>query len=179
MGITADVAKAWNEFAIQSAITSDKINTRIGGPVFYEPKNISSILCKFVKRGIAKKGKFPGFYIKLKSITCVPKKKKAKVVSVIDAFNEVARPIPNEPLLDTLTIGKSILAVIDSLKDKIIELRQELNEEKKESKVLIERIKEMQKMYCQAQQKIIELNSGKNQGLKLSDLNEFRGKLPE
>lgn len=164
MGITADVVRAWNTCPNGRYISSEMIQVLFGSSKRYEKKNITSILCKFVKKGYADKAPKIGYYIKIKDCE-MPRRK--------------VRATTSAETLDSLAIGKSILVYIDNLKNQIIEKQQRLNEEREVVKELIEKAKKMDILYQQAQAKIIELNAGKSKGLHLSELHEFREGLPK
>ena len=185
MGITADVVKVWNKGVKDNRFTAKDVDTIIGKG--YKRKDIASIFCKFVKRGIASRGTERGIFVKIKdcemptrkSILLHPGNIKLPVVtkdtSFIEAFNASTQ---QDSTLDSLAIGKSILIYIDNLKNQIIEKQQRLNEEREIVKELIEKAKKMDILYKQAQSRIIELNAGKSKGLHLSELHEFREGLP-
>ena len=166
MGITGDVIKVWNKGIQGARFTSEDVDTIIGKG--YKRKDIASIFCKFVKRGIASRGTERGIFVKIEDCE-MPKRKSVPL--------QYASNI--EPALDSLAIGKSILIYIDNLKNQIIEKQQRLNEEREIVKELIEKAKKMDILYKQAQSRIIELNAGKSKGLHLSELHEFREGLPK
>ena len=184
MGLTQEVGKIWNSRVPRREVTDttwiqEILKTETG---IIHPKNrIAAVLHRFIKAGCAKKGKTRNSYKKLKNFKprrVIPKLNEKGLLDV-PVENESIEPIA-EPSVGILALGHSILAIIDDFKEKIIELRKQLSEERKTVGELVEEKRHLEELYKKAQTRILELNTGdKGRTFNMGELQSFRDELPE
>lgn len=183
MGLTQEVGRIWNKLSRRSEINTNWMQEELHQDIgTIHPKNrIAAVLHRFIKAGCAKKGKTRSSYKKLKNFKprrVIPKLNKEGLLDV-PVENESIEPAA-EPTIDLLTLGHSILAILEDFKAKITELRKQLSEERKTVGELVEEKRHLEELYKQAQTKILELNTGdKGRNFNLGELQSFRDELPK
>ena len=187
MGLTQEIGKIWNtELGRREETNSTWVRFAVERDTgkIHSKNRIAAILSRFVKAGCAKKGSTKKSWKKIKNYKprrVIPKLDKDGLLLTIpiEKKKEIIEPLITEPTVDLLTLGQSILAIIDDFKDKITELRLQLSEEKETVRELIEQKRQLEELYKKAQTKIIELNSGtRAKSFNLGDLQNFRDELP-
>ncbi len=93
-----------------------------------------------------------------------------------------AKPRPRkDPLtqeFNLLQLGEGVLAVIDSHKNHIRALQDDIKQLNGDIKCLVGQKTKLEELYKQAQQKILALNSGKGKTINLHELQAIRDGLP-
>jgi len=140
VGLAVKLAAVWNKLEKKATITSHWMVRELDYK--YQQQEVSSVLGKYVKRGYAVRGRI-GFFIKLRDY-------KPQVLKPIR--KAVAQP------MDAVTIGRSILELIESLKKQIATLRQHLIEERQIVKQVVEQKRDLEILLAKAQSRILELN---------------------
>ena len=188
MGLTQEVGTIWNIKIVRREETDTtwmQQALEVDTEYIYPKNRIAAVLHRFIKAGIAKKGKTRSSYKKLKNFKprrVIPKLNKEGLLLTIpiEKKKEIIEPLIVEPTIDLLTLGKSILTVIDDFKDKITELRKQLSEERKTVGELVEEKRHLEELYKQAQTRILELNTGdKGRTFNLGEMQSFRDELPK
>lgn len=163
---TAKARKIWNDLPVGGTITALKLIAKLPDP--HEVKvsrmyrsSVSSYLSRRISRKQAvhsgRIGRFD-IYKKLKDDTGRAKEKRVSSTAKLPDFNE-------------LQLGRSVLAIIEDLKAK-------LKMEKETVRDMVHKMKELEKLYRTAQQKILELNQAdRPKSFKLDELqNVINGK---
>lgn len=143
-GLAADLAKVWNELDNKSDISSFWMGVQLKDK--YKRQDISSVLCKYVRKGYAQKNnRTPGSYIKLRN-----------------SQPSEAKRIPKEarlPTMDALALGRGIIGLIDHYNSRVTDLRQKLIEERQVVRTLVEQRKELEVLVAKAHTRILELSN--------------------
>ena len=161
--------KAFAELPLDKEITSKELLTLTHPKLINNPdyrKGFSSFLCQMVKRGLAeRKGRRGAFQLYIRS----------------DGTGTVCEPTTtdiSQVSFGKLDLANSFLALIADLKQQVISLRGELNEEKATLKEQIEKNRQLEELLRQSQEKILALNQNGNNTFKLADLQAVRDRLP-
>ena len=126
----------------------------------------SSFLSCMVRRGEAARVKEPG----------------TKLVHYRKAGGQQDKPrARKDPLaqeFNLLQLGEGVLEVIETHKKHIMLLRNDLKQQNDDIKCLVKQKRDLEELYKQAQQKILELNSGRGRTINLHELQAVRDGLP-
>lgn len=176
MGYYVQVRKAWDELEADTVITPSDLQQKSRLTDSQIPI-VRTFLSQQVSKGKAEKLD--------KSINRETEYRKLILSSHINSHKgeeaTLESALTNEEVegdeLSITTIGESVLSIIDEYKQKIIRLREEVVEGRKQHKVIIDENLELKQALQRAQEKIIALNKelagrGKR-AVKLSDLQDL------